>query len=875
MAIKLKVPKLSKGFSFSAPWVRITLAGVLLCVILGTGTFAYFYIKYQHIIDRKMSGPVFENTARIYAVPKTLHPGDKATREKTAGELRRAGYTVSGEKNESKIGTFQLEKDGIEIRPGAESFHNPEGAKVTYANGAIHEIHSLASGATLSAYDLEPEILTGLFDTQQRIKRRLVNYDEIPPVLVRAVLAIEDRHFFEHSGVNYLSWVSAILDDLRGQRRGASTLTMQLSRGLFLTPEKTITRKLTEMLIAIQLEQRYSKQQIFEFYANQINLGQRGSFAINGFGEAAQAYFSKDIKNLTVPEAALLAALIQRPSYLNPYNHPDRAMARRNLVLEAMVETGSLKRDEADKAKATALKLAPYNVEASDAPYFVDLLKETQLNKYSEEQLNQEGMRIYSTIDPDLQRAAAEAIAASLPAIDAQVKKNRTKRVKNDKGKFESVATPGPPAQVALIAMDPKTGEILALVGGRNYGFSQLNHILAKRPTGSIFKPFVYAAALNTAINGQQPVFTPISLINDEPTTFNFDDKVYEPRNFKDEYYGLVTARFALQKSLNNATVKLAEQVGYDKVAEIAKAAGINSVVPTPAMAIGSYDATPLDMASAYTVIANGGIKAYPKMLRSIRDSKGDVIEDATVKTENVLDPRVAFVLTNMMENVVNAGTANEVRRRGFTPPAAGKTGSSHDAWFAGFTSNLICIVWVGLDDYTDIKLTGGTTAAPIWAEFMKRAVQIQAYSNTTSFHAPDGVVMVSLDKVTNKLATPSCQDTYTQAFIAGTEPRETCDQSTTNHEPQNNKNQTAPILVGASDAVAVSNTKALLIMAKASTSTNAQNRQEQIDESKGQNPSTQKKKGFFGKVFGVFKDKDSKQAAPPSTVKQSATEKP
>jgi len=528
--IKVKIPKVLRGFSLSSPAFRIVLSCLLLGIIACVGAVAFFYVKYQHIIDEKMSKPVFENSARIYAVPKILHPGDKETREHTATELKRAGYTPTGDKYASKIGTYKLITDGIQIMPEPESFHNPEGAEAHFANGAVAEIKSMASGVPLAAYELEPEILTGLFDTQQRIKRRLVSYNEIPPVLVRAVLAIEDRHYFEHGGINYLAWVSAILDDLRGQRRGASTLTMQLSRGFFLTQEKTIKRKLTEMLIAIEMEQRYSKEQIFEFYANYVPMGQRGSFSINGFGEASQAYFGKDMKNLTLPEAAMLAAIIQRPSYLNPYKHPERILARRNLVIDGMVETGAITSEEAEKAKATALKLAPYNVEASDAPYFVDLLKDTQLTKYSEEQLSQEGMRIYTTIDPDLQRAAADAIETSIISIDEQLKKNRTKRVKNAQGKMETVVMPGPPAQVALIAMDPKTGEILALVGGRNYGFSQLNHVQAKRPTGSIFKPFVYAAALNTGLSGQQPVYTPITLINDEPTTFNFDDKIYEPR---------------------------------------------------------------------------------------------------------------------------------------------------------------------------------------------------------------------------------------------------------------------------------------------------------------------------------------------------------
>ena len=279
----------------------------------------------------------------------------------------------------------------------------------------------------------------------------------------------------------------------------------------------------TEMMIAIELEQRYSKKQIFEFYANKVPMGQRGSFSIAGFGEAAQAYFGKDLKNLTLPECALLAAIIQRPSYLSPYKHPERALARRNLVLEGMVETGAISKDEAERAKATALKLAAPNVEASDAPYFVDLVKETLLSRYTEEQLNEDGLRIYSTLDPELQAAAAEAVDEAIKETDAIATKMRTKKLKIGKGKAaqtQTVVTPGPMPQVALIAMKPDTGEVLALVGGRNYGMSQLNHAVAKRPTGSIFKPFVYATAINTALTGQQPVFTAASQVDNTPTAF-------------------------------------------------------------------------------------------------------------------------------------------------------------------------------------------------------------------------------------------------------------------------------------------------------------------------------------------------------------------
>jgi penicillin-binding protein 1B len=453
--------------------------------------------------------------------------------------------------------------------------------------------------------------------------------------------------------------------------------------------------------------------------------------------------------------------------------------------------------------------------------------------------MNEQAYRIYTTLDPDLQRAAAQAVETGIKLVDEQVTKRRTKRIKIGKGKsarYETQVEQGPQAQVALVAMDPHTGDVLALVGGRNYAWSQLNHAVAKRPTGSIFKPFVYAAAVNTALDGSNPVYTPASIVPDQPSTFAYGDQIYEPRNYKEEYHGDVTARYALAMSLNNATVKLAEEVGYDKVADLAKAAGITSVKPTPAMALGSYDATPLDMTAAYTVFANNGVRISPMMVKSVRTASGDPVANFSSETKQVLDPRVAYVMTDMMEGVINSGLGfSAVRGRGFQQPAAGKTGSSHDGWFAGYTSNLLCIVWVGFDDYSDLHLSGAQTAAPIWTEFMKKAATLSRYSDMKQFSQPSGVVDVQLDKMTNLLATPACPQTYTSAFITGTEPTNTCDQ----------------------------NTGVKGVLSRIFGLGNAQPQPPPADGQTGQAGQTEeKKKGFFGKIAGIFKD--DKQSTPP-----------
>ena len=664
MTIKLKIPtgrtagNGRKGRPFARdPIIRFALLGFLSLSLVVLGFFAYWYVKYDRIIEQRFRGPVFSSSAKIFAAPRVVKVGTRVTSSELAAELRHAGYAEN--EGESPMGSYRLHGGSLEILPGPESYHSQEPATITVSGGQVSAISSRSAGE-LAAYELEPQLVTALFDAEQRSKRQLVTYDDIPKILVEAVTAIEDRRFFQHSGVNFFRLVQAAWIDFTHQRhqQGGSTITMQLSRAFFLSPEKTLKRKLIEMLIAVELEQKFSKQQIFEFYANRVDLGQRGSFTISGFAEGARSYFNKDLKDITVPEAALLAGLIQAPSYLSPYRHPERALERRNTVIETMAETHAITREQADKAKATPLKLAPPNVEASDAPYFVDMVRDTVLSKLNEREVNDQSYRIYTTLDPDLQRAAAQAVETSIKLVDEQVTRMRTKKKKIGKNKYETTVAPGPQAQVALVAMDPHTGEIKALVGGRNYGLSQLNHALAKRPTGSIFKPFVYAAAMNTAIDGSTTVITPASLVPDQPSTFSYGDQIYEPRNYKEEYHGDVTLRYALALSLNNATVKVAEEVGYDKVAELARSAGIASVKATPAMALGAYDASPVDMTSAYTAFANGGVRLSPVFVNSVRNAKGDIIVNFGTEKKTVLDPRVAFIMTNMLQGVVNFGTA-------------------------------------------------------------------------------------------------------------------------------------------------------------------------------------------------------------------------
>jgi penicillin-binding protein 1B len=766
MAVKLKVGARPNS---SLLWklTRFVLILALFFVVIGALVFGVEYHRYQGLVEERLAqGPLFASTAQIFAAPQEIRPGQQLSAASIAASLRKAGYNSN-----RQLGSFQLRPDAILIKPGPQSYLATDGATINTPGGQVTSIVA-ENGASLAAYKLEPQLITALSEDKNRTKRRLVTYSQIPPQMVQAVTAIEDRRFFEHGGVNYVRLVKCGVQDVVAHRMncGGSTITQQLAKNFFLTPEKTISRKIAEVMITFQLESRFNKQQIFEMYANEINIGQRGSYGINGFGEAAQAYFGKDIRQLTLPECALIAGLIQNPNRRNPYRHPDRATERRNVVLDSMVETGAITESQAETAKADPIRLAPPNIDASEAPYFVDLVHDQLVQRLGDEDLSRDNLRIYTSLDPSLQQAASDAVEAGMKNVDDMVRRLHKKGDTN-------ITYP----QVALIALNPHTGQILALVGGRNYGVSQLNHATAERPTGSIFKPFVYATAYNTSLNGTPlsdgGVFTALTKLNDDSQDFGTNGQSYIPGNFeKGEYPGMVTAATAIEHSLNIATIALAQKVGYENIATLAHSAGIPNTRATPSMAIGTYSATAIDMAGAYTVFANNGVHLKPWILASARNANGDIVADFAPEARQVLDPRVAYLTQSLMEGVMARGTASTVRAHGFTAPAAGKTGTSHDAWFAGYSSNLLCIIWIGNDDYTDVKLQGALAAAPIWAEFMNRAIRIPQYSDMKPFVAPDGVETLRIDKASDLPVDESCpSDSFSAAFLAGTAPQGTC----------------------------------------------------------------------------------------------------
>jgi penicillin-binding protein 1B len=762
MAIRCRIPEKALLVRFFLhPAGKVFLFGTVFLITAGLAAFIYFYNMYARLIDEKLAAGLFQSTSTVYAAPRKVSLGDQVTLEDVAAQLRRSGYSESPG---NRLGWYKLSESSIEISPGPESYFGQRPTLIRFEGGQVSEVTQDGGGKKFCL--LEPELVTNLFDSK-REKRRLVKFDDIPPVLVHAIISAEDKRFFQHSGFDPLRIVKVAYEDIREHRNaaGASTLSMQLARSLWLNLDRTWQRKLAETLMTLHLEQKLTKNEIFEYYSNEIDLGRRGSFAIRGFGEAAQVYLGKDLNQLTLADAALLAGLIQRPAATSPFRHPDRARARRNVVLSMMRENGYVSESEYVVAASSPLVLAPAAMDTGSAPYFVDLVSEGLQQELPDRDFRAGSYRVYTTLDPDLQRAAVEAVHAGLAEVDPLIERRRKRDPKV------------PDAQIALVALDPTTGAVKALVGGRNYGVSQLNRALAKRQPGSAFKPFVYAAALNTALNPVDgKVLTPVTSVVDEPTTFWYDNRSYEPSNFKHEFYGKVTLRRALAKSMNVATVKVAEMVGYGAVVDLAKAAGMNlNIQPTPAVALGAYEVTPIEVAGAYTVFANQGEYTKPNWISSIRDENGETIYANKPMKRNVLDPRVAYLMVNLLEEVLRSGTGAGVRSRGFTLPAAGKTGTSHDGWFAGFTSSLICVVWVGFDDNRELNLEGAHSALPIWTEFMKRAHQFPEYRNVHPFEPPDGIVTVLVDPTTGQLASAGCPVTQTEVFIAGVQPTQVC----------------------------------------------------------------------------------------------------
>lgn len=771
------------------PYVIVPAALIAVAVV---SVLVYYWIVFSGRIDNLLEGEVFTRSAGIYAAPKQIRAGQNISQDELLAYLKRAGYVERGQQGESSRGRYGIDGMTIQIDPGQDSMLDNarpfEPLNVQFARGgkSIALITSNGNNQRIEKALLEPELISSVTG-RERAKRRVVGFNDLPPHLVKAITVTEDRSFFEHHGVNLRGIVRALLRRYDNSdpnsplaRQGGSSITQQLVKNLLLSPERTLKRKLAEAYMSIILETRLSKEEIFELYCNQVYLGQQSGFSINGFGEAASAYFNKDVTNLTLPEAAFLAGIIRSPNRYNPYRDGATARARRNQVLESMAETGALTPDEAQQAEDVELKLAPAKgrIDISDAPYFADYVQNQLGDLISGE--GADHLRIYTSVDMDLQRAAYAAVTKQLATLD----------------KIQAKRVPEGTVQAALVAMNARTGEVVAMVGGRDYSKSQFNRAEALRQPGSAFKPFVYATALNTAYDPIPRVITPASVFKDEPKTFNYDNQEYSPGNMGDKYsMQPVTLRDAMVHSLNVVTVDVAMEVTIGRVMNLAAKAGLPRVSRAyPAMALGTAEATPLQIASAYTAFAANGTRTTPLAIDRITTGNGTTIAQPTAQKNEVLRPEIAYVMTSFMKDVVNRGTGAPLRARGFKYNVAGKTGTSRDGWFVGYTPDLVCVVWVGFDDGSQLGLTGASSALPIWADFMSAALNTHP-EWTGDWQMPEGVQQADIDPATGQIAKAEATSKRGELFINGTLPGSESTELTDDiaQEPTEDENATAP----------------------------------------------------------------------------------
>ncbi|HLL73213.1 MAG TPA: PBP1A family penicillin-binding protein, partial [Pyrinomonadaceae bacterium] len=708
-------------------WFRLLRFAVVFALALSVAAFAsiiYCYNTAADTIDRRLASGYLTSRAGLYAAPRVLRAGQKLERERLVETLRRAGY-VEESASDVWSGAFRVTDEGaVEISPrrapAAAAERAPEGftpevVRVAFdRKGRIADI--TGDGVTLDAFVLEPEALTNDAATKTGTRATLA-YADIPPVLSGAIRAIEDRRFFEHHGIDatgigraLLSWTGDATGGTAPERQGGSTITQQLVKNTYLTPERTLRRKFNEALLAAALERRLSKEDIFALYCNEIYLGQRGAFAVRGVKQAARVYFGKELKDLSLAEAATIAGMIQSPARYAPDRHAEDARARRNAVLAAMVRDNSITEPEARAAMNEAVTVVPVDPHArATAPYFVDYVNRAVEAQLRAVNADERSLRVHTTIDLDLQQLAEQAVARGLAQLD-KVYKHSDRR-----------------PQAALVALDPQTGHVFAMVGGKNYAESQLNRATdARRQPGSVFKPFVYAAALESGIS-------PARMFTDAPRAFIFDryGAPYRPANYGGNYSMRdVTMRAALTRSLNVVTVDLAMQTGLPRVAALAEKFGLQKIdAAYPSLALGTSEATPLEIASAYTAFANAGARTRPSAITRAADGEGTRLfeEFAPAATASqVVSPSTAYMITDMLTNVVAEGTARGARGMLKLSAVAGKTGTSRDGWFVGYTPQLVCVVWIGFDDNTQLGLTGAESALPVWEEFVRGAVELR-----------------------------------------------------------------------------------------------------------------------------------------------------
>jgi penicillin-binding protein 1B len=707
---------------------------------------------------------------RIFTDFTPLRGGVVLGPDDLAEKLNRLGYrqvSALSQAGDYVPGSSQID---LYTRP----FAHPTGqylsqpVRVAFQSGSIASVVSLKGASPIDNAALEPELLTSILSDQLE-NRRPATLDQVPKTLQDAVVATEDVRFWHHPGVDPIGLFRALFRNVRagGVTEGGSTLTQQLVKNYYLTGERTYKRKATEAFMAVILDAKYSKREILEAYLNDIYLGRNRSISILGVGEAARFYFGKPVSEISLPESALLAGIIRSPNNYSPFTHPELAMQRRTTVLGLMLNQKKITREEYDAAMATKLPPRPFRQRSglSSIPYYVDRVLQEMARDYGIKDVKGRGLQIYTAIDLNAQDTAARTIEAGLSALEKGSKRLRRA---------------GQPLQGAIISIDVPTGEIRALIGGRNYDLNQFNRALnAKRQIGSLVKPFVYATAFEPSLSSQN--ITPATLVSDTrfvlKRRFSAD---WSPRNYEDVYHQTVTVAEALEQSLNSASVRIGLACGLDPIARTAHTLGVVSDIDTknPSMLLGAIDLSPIEMADSYSTIARLGSRVPLHAVKFVTDDKGrQVSAGDEVKPVQVFPARDTYMLVTVMKGVVDRGTAAGARSMGFKLVAAGKTGTTNDkrdAWFIGFTPKALTLTWLGFDDNAPTGLSGGTGAVPIWTRFMQA---VMAGEPNVDFAPPEGVVTAQIDETSGGLAVVNCPPrvVVTEAFKSGTQPMMPC----------------------------------------------------------------------------------------------------
>ncbi len=730
------------------------LAGVFLLHL------GYLYIK----VGTGLARDAWEAPSILYGRPAVLRPGDFVGNLKLRERLSRLSYRKVPGKPESP-GTWS--EEGGRIRIHTRGFRTGEAtrlalrAEIDVSGQRISSLETPA-GVPLDELVLEPEEIARILGPKME-SRRLVPLTAIPKHLQDAVLAAEDSRFYTHDGIDIIGIVRALGANLRRMRivQGGSTITQQLAKNFFLSPKRTLWRKIREAELAVLIEIRFTKEEILEAYLNKIYFGQEGHRGIYGIEDASNFYFSKSVGDLTLEESALLAGIIRSPHRYSPLRAADAARKRRNWVLFRMSALGMIPGNEERRASRTPVRTNPRRVPVDIAGYYVDYIERMAEETLGPGRLSRTGYRFYTSLDPVQQSAAERAVAQGLAELEGR-------RV--PAGKKEE------PLQAALVAVDPATGDLTALVGGRGYGETQFNRAVdARRQPGSAFKPFVLLAAMERAGRGKGAA-TLASRISGEPVSVEAPDGRWTPANFEGKEYGEISVRRMIEESVNTAAVRLALEVGLPEVIAAARDAGVTgAATPVPSLALGSFEVTPLELAYAYATFASGGMRFRPFPLHTVTDSDGDLLRSEKPEREEAVDPRAAYLVTYALEGVLDRGTGNAVRLAGIEFPAAGKTGTTddyRDSWFVGYTPDLVCVVWVGRDSGATAGLTGAAGALRIWTRFMK---SVYAAGGRYAFAVPQGIAIEEVDPASGFLATSACPETFPEAFPEELVPTETC----------------------------------------------------------------------------------------------------